>query len=207
LCHSVPVIANPNELTTNIELVSGPEPGSHTHTSWIALHGKAFDSTCLACHPPENPATFLEKIQTEGKPPTDGSFCGNEACHNNIWTYSGLDDPALAPILERQLYILLNTSPYITPGVPATYESGFKALFDGRCIACHSGVDPKGGLDLTSYSALLTGGNSGPGIVPGNLDASQIYQKQTSKPTHFGQMIRDELNALEEWILSGANEK
>ncbi len=207
LCHSVPVTTDSNKLTTNIELVNGPEPATHTHTSWIALHGKAFDSTCLACHTSDDPAAFLEQIQTEGKPPADGSFCGNEACHSNVWTFSGLDDPALAPILERQLYILLNTSPYITPGVPATYESGFKGIFDGRCTACHIGSDPKGGLDLSSYAGVLTGGNSGPGIVPGDLDASAIYQKQTSKPSHFGQMIRDELNALEEWILAGAPEE
>ena len=207
LCHAIPVVTSPGELTTKIELVSGPEPASHTHTSWIALHGKAFDSTCLACHATDDPAAFLEKMQAEGKPPADGSFCGNEACHNNVWTYSGLADPALETILERQLYILLNTSPYITPGVPATYESGFKALFDGRCTACHSGVDPKGGLDLTTFANVFSGGNSGPGIVSSDPDASQIFIRQTTKPAHFGQMIRDELDALEQWILAGAPEK
>ena len=207
LCHAIPVITDPGELTTNIELVSGPEPASHTHTSWIGLHGKAFDSTCLACHTPGDPAVFLEKMQAEGKPPSDGSFCGNESCHGSVWTYAGFDDPALAPILDRQLFVLLNTSPYITPGVPATYESGFKALFDGRCTACHGGPDPIAGLDLSTYEGVLSGGNSGLGIVPGDLDASEIYQKQTSKPAHFGQMFRNELDALEEWILGGAQER
>lgn len=207
LCHAVPVVSNAGALTTDIELVSGPEPASHTHTSWIALHGKAFDSTCLACHTPADPAAFVQLMQEEGKPPADGSFCGNSACHGNTWTYIGLDNPALEPILERQLYVLLNTSPYITPGVPATYESGFKDLFAGRCLACHSGADPKGGLDLSTYEGILQGGNSGPGITLGDLDASEIYKKQISKPSHFGQMIRDELDALEQWILAGAPEK
>mgnify|MGYP001264478709 CR=1 FL=1 len=206
LCHAIPVIASPGTLTTQIELVSGLEPASHTHTSWIALHGKTFDSTCLACHAPDDPADFLKQMQLEGKPPIDGTFCGNEACHNNIWTYAGFNDPALEPILDRQLYVLLNTSPYILPGVPATYEKGFKALFDGRCIACHNGSDLKGGLDLTTYASALTGGNSGPGITPGDLEASQVFLRQKSQPAHFGQMIRDEIDALEVWILAGAPE-
>ncbi|NUM46369.1 MAG: NapC/NirT family cytochrome c [Anaerolineales bacterium] len=206
LCHSIPVTSSPTELTTQIELVSGPEPASHTHTSWIALHGKAFDSTCLACHSTDDPSTFLEQMQAEGKPPSDGSFCGNEACHNNVWTYAGLADTALAPILERQLYILQNTSPYILPGVPATYERGFKALFEGRCTACHSGPDAKGGLDLTTYANALQGGNTGPGLVPNSPEDSQIFIRQTTKPAHFGQMIRDELDALEQWLLAGAPE-
>lgn len=207
LCHAIPVVSEQGQLTTNIEIVNGQEPASHTHTSWIALHGKAFDSTCFGCHTNDDPKGFIEQLQTTGKPPTDGSFCGNVACHSNAWTYAGFDAPELTPILERQLYILQNTSPYITPGVPATYETGFQALFDGRCTACHSGPAPKAELDLSSYAGILKGGSSGPGITPGNLNASEIYKKQTSKPAHFGQMIRDELDALEQWILAGAPEK
>ncbi len=205
LCHAIPVVGEPGALTTNIELVSGPEPASHTHTNWISLHSKAIDSTCIACHAPNDPTVIFDRL--EGQPPPDGSFCGNTACHGPDWVYAGFDNPALQPILERQLFALLNTSPYIFPGVPATYETGIGDLFNGRCTSCHSGPDPEAGLDLSTYDGAAAGGNSGPAIVPGDPEASLLYQRQTGSPAHFGQMIRDEIEALEAWILSGAPEK
>lgn len=202
LCHAIPVVGVPGALTTNIELASGQEPASHTHTNWISLHSKAIDSTCIACHAPNDPEIIFDRL--DGQPPPDGSFCGNTACHGPDWVYTGFDNPALQPILERQLFLLKNTSPYIIPGVPATYASGFEALFNGRCTACHGSSDPEAGLDLSTYEGILAGGNTGPGIVPGDLDASLVYQRQTGSVAHFGQMIADEIEALEQWILSGA---
>jgi hypothetical protein len=91
--------------------------------------------------------------------------------------------------------------------VPLTYESTFKALFDGRCVFCHnSGTDPEGDLDLSSYEAMLRGGKSGPALVPGNAEESLIIQRQSGPRDHFGQVLDDELETLHEWILTGAPE-
>ena len=79
----------------------------------------------------------MEKPPDDG---SDGSFCGNSACHANEWRYAGFDNPALQPVLDRQLYILMNTSPYLLEGVPHTYEATFAALLNGRCTYCHSGA-------------------------------------------------------------------
>lgn len=43
LCHSIPAQVDNAALVTTIELPRGPEPPSHTHSSWITLHGKAID--------------------------------------------------------------------------------------------------------------------------------------------------------------------
>ncbi len=205
LCHSVPIRADDSTLVTEIELVRGPEPPSHTHTSWITLHGKAIDTSCAACHPPADPSVDYTKL--EGKPPADGSYCGNAACHGADWQYTGFDSPELAPYLERQLYILQNTSPYLLEGVPRTYESTFRAMFEGRCVFCHhSGPDAKGDLDLSSYEGLLKGGNNGPGLVPGDPEASLIIQRQSGPGEHFSQVLDDELEALKQWIAAGATE-
>ncbi len=203
LCHSVPVTAD-DSLVTNIELAQGPEPTSHTHSSWIALHGKAVDSSCAACHAPGD--SGIDYTELEGKPPADGSFCGNVACHANEWAFTGFDEPALQPVLERQLYILLNTSPYLLEGVPRTYEGTFKALFDGRCTFCHSGPQAEAGLDLSSYATMMKGGDNGPVIIPGDPDASLLVQRQSGPLKHFGQMLSEELTAVGEWIAAGARE-
>lgn len=202
ICHSIPAQTTPGALVTNLEIVSGPEPTSHTHTSWIALHGSAIDISCAACHPPENPS--INYLELEGKPPVDGSFCGNSACHVSEWTYIGFNDPAMQPILEQQLYILFNTSPYLLEGVPLTYKDTFKPMFEGRCVYCHSEADPTAGLVMTTYEGLLAGGIGGPSIIPGDPDNSLLFQKQSTPNGHFGQLLDDELQALWDWILAGA---
>lgn len=201
LCHSIPVTAD-DPLVTVIELAQGPEPPSHTHSSWITLHGKAIDGSCAACHSPGDQG--LDYTELEGKPPADGSFCGNVACHANEWTFTGFDEPALQPVLDRQLYILLNTSPYLLEGVARTYAGTFKALFDGRCTVCHSGLLAEAGLDLSNYAAMMRGGDSGPAIIPGDPTASLVVQRQAGPLEHFGQMLDEELAAVQEWIAAGA---
>jgi mono/diheme cytochrome c family protein len=205
LCHSVPVVSDNTSLVTSIELVRGPEPPSHTHTSWITLHGKAIDSSCAACHQPGNES--IDHTKLEGKPETDDSFCGNSACHEVEWSYTGFDSPALEPYLERQLYLLQNTSPYLLEGVPHTYEATFKTLIEGRCLFCHSGSEAEADLDLSSYEGLLSGGKSGPAILPSEPDASPIIIRQSGARDHFGQMLDDELQAVRNWIAVGAPEE
>jgi mono/diheme cytochrome c family protein len=183
-------------------MVRGPEPPSHTHTSWIALHGKVIDGSCATCH---EPPAGVEVTELEGKPPADDeTFCGNSACHANEWDYAGFNAPALAPVLARQSYILQNTSPYLLEGVPLTYEETFESLFEGRCVFCHGGPNPEAGLDLSSYQGLLAGGDSGPAVVPGKPDESLILERQGGPRPHFGQVLQDELLALRAWIEAGA---
>lgn len=205
LCHSIPIRSQPDQLVTTIELAGGPEPPSHTHSNWIVLHGRAIDSSCAACHQPNDPDVDLASL--EGKPPSDGSFCGNSACHANEWVYAGFDSPALEPYLERQLYILQNTSPYLLEGVPLTYEGTFRALLDGRCSGCHGAPEYKAGLDLSTYEGLLAGSNNGPVIIAGDSDGSLLIQRQSEATEHAGQVLDDELEALSAWIMSGLPEE
>jgi nitrate/TMAO reductase-like tetraheme cytochrome c subunit len=204
VCHSIPVVTDNTSLVTEIELVRGPEPPSHTHTSWMTLHGKAIDSSCAACHEAADPA--IDYTQLEGKPPPDGSFCGNSACHGPEWTFTGFDAPELDPFLERQIYVLQNTSPYLLEGVGRTYDRTFQTMFEGRCVFCHGGPEAEAGLDLSTYDGLKAGGRSGPALLPGNPEGSLIIQRQSGPRDHFGQVLEDELTALEEWIADGAPE-
>ncbi len=214
VCHSIPVISSANELTTDIEIVTGPEPPSHTLTTWIALHGRYKDNSCKACH--TTPASVDDLYALDSKPPADDSFCGNEACHGNVWTYAGFDAPELEPILSEQLAELIaQHAPQ--PAEPSedvdaeemnvelTYAGAIGDLLVTNCSTCH-GASATSGLDVTSYASLLAGGNSGPGIVPGDLDASWIYFRQTESTPHYVQLDEGQLELLSEWILAGAPE-
>jgi len=39
-------------------------------------------------------------------------------------------------------------------------------ILASRCLECHSGAEPKGGLSLTTADAVTSGGDSGTAVVP-----------------------------------------
>lgn len=86
-----------------------------------------------------------------------------------------------------------------------TWTTGFAALLDQKCGACHAGEVLMGGLDLSSYQAALKGGNSGPAIVPGNPDSSMLMTIQGAGE-HPVQLSEAELSLLREWIEGDAPE-
>lgn len=63
-----------------------------------------------------------------------------------------------------------------------------------------------GGLDLTSYQSALTGGKSGPVVVPGDPDNSPVIIRQEAG-NHPGQLSPEDIDILREWISTGALEK
>ena len=97
-------------------------------------------------------------------------------------------------------------TPELGAGVnPETWDGKYSALFNNRCGSCH-GNTAVGGLSIATYESALKGGKSGPGIVPGNPDASTIVKVQ-SVGGHPGQLTIDELNQVIDWILAGAPER
>ena len=90
-------------------------------------------------------------------------------------------------------------------GSELTYSGAIGSLLETRCAACH-GENASSGLDVTSYESLLAGGESGPGVVPGDLDASWVHRRQTDSSPHYMQFTEEELQLLEDWILAGAPE-
>ena len=54
-------------------------------------------------------------------------------------------------------------------------EHDILPLFKARCQKCHGPIKPKGKLNLSSARSLARGGESGPVVVPGNLDESLLW--------------------------------
>ena len=81
-------------------------------------------------------------------------------------------------------------------------------VFERRCVSCHSGAKPKGGLGLETLGAVLQGGESGPSIdvvfpeksvLLDYVSGSQPQMPKGGKPLTDG-----ELEALRDWVKTGA---
>jgi formate dehydrogenase gamma subunit len=86
-----------------------------------------------------------------------------------------------------------------------SWEAGIADLLAGRCGICH-GQTVLGGLNLSTYQSALQGGESGPAIVPGDLETSLLMSVQ-SAGDHEGQLSEEELELVGEWIAAGAPEQ
>src|SRR5207244_10847619 len=78
---------------------------------------------------------------------------------------------------------------------------------EANCYDCHTDQH-FGGLRLDSREAMLSGGASGPAIVPGEPDKSLLIQavRQTNdklKMPKGGRLRPDEVDALVEWVRAG----
>jgi cytochrome c553 len=65
------------------------------------------------------------------------------------------------------------------PGARAFFEAKIRPVLVERCYQCHSAKaegPPKGGFRLDTREGLRRGGDSGPAVVPGNLEESLLVQ-------------------------------
>ncbi|AMV17823.1 DUF1553 domain-containing protein [Planctomyces sp. SH-PL14] len=85
------------------------------------------------------------------------------------------------------------------------FDRDVAPLLSRRCLDCHGGADPKGGLDLSHRGRAAKGGDSGTAVTPGDLSASELWQRvdrdemPPKKP-----LTADEKRVLRSWIESGA---
>ena len=88
------------------------------------------------------------------------------------------------------------------------FEQHVRPLLLRRCGECHVD-DQAGGLSLTSREAAVTGGDSGPAVVPGDVQASRLIaaiRRQGDTPMPPDHPLSDrEIQILEHWINGGAH--
>ena len=85
------------------------------------------------------------------------------------------------------------------------FEKFVAPLLGRRCTSCHAGEELKGKLDLSTREKLLVGGESGPALVPGQVEQSLIWQRVSADempPKH--PLSADEKAVLKMWIEAGA---
>src|SRR5437870_271653 len=87
------------------------------------------------------------------------------------------------------------------------FEARVRPILAAECFSCHTDSQ-SGGLRLDSREAMLRGGQSGPAIVPGDPEKSLIViavrQAGSLKMPKGGRLMPDQIEAIAQWIRSGA---
>jgi len=97
------------------------------------------------------------------------------------------------------------------PGKIEFFERKIRPIFANHCFACHSAeTNSKGGLRVDDRNGLLTGGNTGPAIVPGQPDKSNVLKRVADKnekkrmPIEGKHLTEEQVADLTTWIKDGA---
>src|SRR5262245_18243570 len=84
------------------------------------------------------------------------------------------------------------------------FDGDVAPLFARKCLGCHNATDRKGGLNLASARAALSGGDSGPAFVPGKPDESLLWERvsENEMPPKMP-LAAAEKEVLRKWIGGG----
>lgn len=88
------------------------------------------------------------------------------------------------------------------------FQDHVRPVFEAACNNCHNPDKKKGGLDLTSFAALMAGGSSGEIAVAGDPGSSRLYACVTKAaepfmPPQGDGLTPPQLNVLKRWIEGG----
>jgi hypothetical protein len=88
---------------------------------------------------------------------------------------------------------------------PIDFDRQIAPLLAGRCLDCHSGSEPKGGLDLSTFAGASKGGEAGPTVVGGKLSDSQLWERVAAGDMPPKKPLPEkERQLLKAWIEAGA---
>ncbi|TMU51052.1 c-type cytochrome domain-containing protein [Flagellimonas algicola] len=103
---------------------------------------------------------------------THGSTYLLEYAPNVVRNLAGMPDKAVP---RKKVTVLDSADVYLDLISP---------IMDSRCVSCHNKDKKKGDLDLTTFSSLMAGGESGEILIPGDLNSSDLYRRITLPESH-----------------------
>jgi len=108
------------------------------------------------------------------------------------------------------LLILQASHPVVAASEP-NFDREIAPILNNQCLECHNPTEKAGGLDLTTRAGLMTGGDSGAVVIPGNVDDSFLIQrvvdgemppKKQGKPRP---LVGKDVDTLRRWVVAGAS--
>lgn len=106
---------------------------------------------------------------------------------------------------------LAGSIPTLAPGEVPTWEKHIQPLFKRYCNACHIPGKTNNNYTMLSYEEVMTSGDNGPAIIPGDLNSlllRLVHQEDITDvagPMPPSKALPENLVAmLEAWVLAGA---
>lgn len=94
------------------------------------------------------------------------------------------------------------------PDLGTSYAKAIYPILKDRCEPCHYPKDKKGGLDVTTYAAVMKGGKTKNMVVPGDPNASflikEIAGSSPPMPKNANPLTAPQIEAITKWIKEGA---
>jgi len=111
--------------------------------------------------------------------------------------------------MRLAVFVLLVLFPAVAraadPSGVEHFEKHVRSILVEKCLSCHAGEKPKGGLRLDSRQAVLEGGRGGTVVVPGKAKDSRLvaairHLNEDLKMPPTGKLAEREIAALERWV-------
>ncbi|OAI56441.1 cell surface protein [Verrucomicrobiaceae bacterium SCGC AG-212-N21] len=98
------------------------------------------------------------------------------------------------------------------PAAKVDFAKDVQTLLETKCLECHNPSKVKGDLLMDSLANATKGGETGPGIVPGQPDKSEIVKRvalpadhdDVMPPKKSGSLTAAEIDTLKRWVAEGA---
>jgi hypothetical protein len=97
----------------------------------------------------------------------------------------------------------------LDPAQVEFFEKRVRPLLAANCFPCHSSELAEAGLRLDARAAALTGGDSGPALIPGEPDKSRLveaigYRNVDLRMPPKGKLADEQIGVLTAWVKMGA---
>ncbi len=105
------------------------------------------------------------------------------------------------------------TDPTKPVAAPEVYANVIQPIFENKCVQCHKTGKMKGKYNMETYDLLVKGGKEGAGVVPGDIEGSNIIvrmelpvdDEEHMPPEGKTDITDDELAVIRWWVESGAS--
>jgi hypothetical protein len=197
--------------------------------SFAAIKTRVFDAKCARCHAGASAGGGVDVSSYQSIMGNPGLIEAGQPSKSRIYAEVSSGDmplggPALpaAEVAAIEQWILAGAPdgeftnivvvPTPAPQAPqpptvgpivATYTEVQSKILVQSCVRCHSGAQPPGGVDLTSYANLMSRPQN---IIPGNSKDSLVYSEIAtgSMPPRGAAVDPKLVQLLANWIDQGA---